>query len=162
MKKFVCILLAIGVLIMISSCSEEKGELYCNAQKYLTEEALEKNYTKGAQSSSGYRYDDVPETIDVVIDSKEVFDEYFSSFPEEVDFSEKIVILRFFTCCTMGRIYYLDKVKLKGDKLEISVYNNHKRGLADVSAPCQRCLAVIMDKCVFSNFEFKVITKEKL
>ena len=156
MKKIVTTFLA-GIfslaLFIPAGCGNYNAEIYDNAQTFLTEEYSQKNEIRIYYDQQD---ENLPETITKVVADKATFDKAFESFPQEVDFDKKVVILYFYRDIYWGRSCRIKYMKEQDGKLEISV-NQKTEGCffrKDGTPPKKRCLAIVMDKTEIDTVDF--------
>ena len=159
-------ILILGVLLIMAfsfgACGNKipyNAKIFYNAQALMNEEYLETNMTLGAHKQ-GSQVEDTssPETRTHIIRDKNGFDLAFSEFSQEVDFSEKMILVHFFTSSYPTSPYKLGKVNLDGDTLYVEFKlnkSNSRPGRPDASIPQQTCIAVLMDKLEISTAIFK-------
>ncbi|MBP5308346.1 MAG: hypothetical protein J6Z34_04330 [Clostridia bacterium] len=154
MKKIVTTFLA-GIfslaLFIPAGCGNYNAEIYDNAQIYLKEEYAEENNPRNKNPEG------LNDTVTKIINDYASFNNAFESFPENIDFDNKIVVLYFFTDIYAKRNCKINSIKLRGGDLKILI--NHKRAVScarvkDASSPTLRCLAVIMDKIEIDTVDF--------
>ncbi|MCL2676235.1 MAG: hypothetical protein FWE84_06650, partial [Firmicutes bacterium] len=116
-----------GVLLIMAfslgACGNQipyNAKIFYNAQALMNEEYLEANMTwdvsiQGEQVLGA----NLPPTRTHIITNKNSFDLAFSEFPQEIDLSEKMILVYFFTSSYPISPYKLEKVNLDGDTLHI-------------------------------------------
>ena len=136
---------------------ECNAELYYNAQAWMKAEYLESNMTLGAHV--GIEEDtNLPQTRTDIIKEKSVFNSAFNWFPNEVDFSKKMIIIHFFTSSYPDGPYKLKKVIVDGDTLSIE-FKLNKAGsssVPDATKPQQTAIVVLMDKVDVITTDFNI------
>lgn len=147
-------ILAIGVLIIMSlatitACGVNKynAEMHYNAQAIMNADYIEANMTLGAYVGM-VEDTSSPATRTHIIRDKDSFDLAFSEFPQEVDFSERMVLVYFFTSSYPTSPYKLGKVSLSGSELSIE-FKLNKSGSSsspDAAKPQLTCIVVLIDK----------------
>ena len=157
-------ILILGVLIVmafsLAACGGNKynAVMYDDAGKWMHEEFLTENLTRGAF------YEDVllddnsyPKSIPHLIKNKEEFDSVFAEFPSEIDFKQSMICIYIFTCNYMGRPYEIRKIGKDNQILKIDVNFVRIKGCAArgyATKPARRCLVVKMDKQDITAVEF--------
>ena len=142
----VALIMCIGVF---TACGGNKynAELHYNAQAIMNADYIEANMTLGAYVGM---VEDIssPATRTHIIRDKNSFDLAFSEFPQEVDFSERMVLVCFFTSSYPTSPYKLSKITLSGSELNIE-FKLNKNGsplTPDAGLPQQTCIVVLIDK----------------
>ena len=131
------------------------AEIYDNAQTFLTEEYSQKNEIRIYYNQQD---ENLPETVTKVVADKATFDKAFESFPQEVDFDKKVVILYFYRDIYWSRSCHVKSIENHDGKIEITV-NQKKEGCffkKDGAPPIKRCLAVVMDKTEINTVDFVI------
>ena len=154
----VAIIMALGLFAGCGNNIPYNAKIFYTAQALMNEEYLEANMTLGAYKQ-GSQVEDTssPEIRTHTIGDKNSFDVAFSEFPQEVDFSEKMILVHFFTSSYPTSPYKLEKVNLDGNTLHIE-FKLNKSGspsVPDAGLPRQTCIVVLMDKLDISTTVFK-------
>ena len=160
-KKILLLGVAIIMAFSLGACGNNipyNAKIFYNAQALMNEEYLETNMTLGAHKQ-GSQVEDTssPEMRTQIIRDKNDFDLAFSEFPQEVDFSEKMILVHFFTSSYPTSPYKLEKANLDGDTLHVE-FKLNKSGSAsvpDAGLPRQTCIVVLMNKLDISTAVFK-------
>lgn len=138
--------------------------LYDDAILWMKDEYVYANRTSPLPDA-----DDCPSEITNIITNQEDFVKAFNQFPEEINFDEQMLVLRFYTADNIfssdkKRFYYyeLSNISVTENKLIIDVYK-YKTALAvsgifapDASMPTQECLAFLMPKIQVEQTELNI------
>lgn len=162
MRKVISILFLITVILFSFGCANEavlpyNATIFDKAENFMKEDYLADNNTHYPGATDG-----LPESICKTVESDGEFKNAFASFPEEIDFTKDILVVYFFT-----DIYYGFGCKLQtvtNDNGEIVINIIHQMAKKEIngarppstSAPTQRCLAVKLTDCVYSDIVVKL------
>lgn len=153
-------------LTFVCGCNKYNAVLYSHAEKWISEDFLEKNRVKAYYPNKDYiegesdpweeiLYDkESPDSRTFVITNQYEFAKIFTKYDSTVDFNRQIVILYIFGDVYPARDYFFNKLTLKEQSLKIYYRLENRKG-DDATMPYQRCLMVKLDKLdiVAVNFE---------
>ena len=160
MKKIIMVVMAMIMSIcLLCGCQKipYNAELYDNAQNLMKSEYLQENITQGAKIDEQYADNTYPKSISCIISTQSEYEKNFSNSSLQVDFSNKMLFVYFFTCNYMGRKYKITKISINKQALTIYIGSIQKKEFSgDATNPEQRCFVVITDKMEVNSVTFIV------
>lgn len=179
MKRFVelriCLTIVLTCYIIfgmfaLTACGKLpfNAEWYCKADDWVSEDFMRNNKINAYYPNENYiegesdpnekylQFKDMPSFRTFVITEREKFKEIFTNYPNEVDFSSRVVILYIFGNI-YPREYYLDDIILDGEVLKV-YYGMEKSNVSDAMMPCPRCFMLITDKTEFKEVVFEEVS----
>lgn len=157
--------LIISLFALVGCSGKYNAVLYSHADKLVSEEFLKENRVKAYYRNENYVegvsdwkdrniYEaDAPEELIFIITDKDEFEKIFVKYDLTVDFEKEIVILYIFPDIYPGRDYYLKKIDLNEQSLDIYFKLQKIKG-KDATMPYQRCFMVKLDKVEFKEVNF--------
>lgn len=171
--KFISFI-SLGLVLIIILCllggwsnnNKYNAVLYSDATEWIDETFLKdnrvkayypnENYIDGQDNPNDkYIYDTNSPSSRVFIVSDEVeYSSIFSNSPLDVDFEYEMVILYIFPDVNPNREYKLKKIEVN-DKILTVKTNLGRRSVDDATMPCQRCIAIKLNKVEINEVKFE-------
>lgn len=168
MKKILCFLSVIlFASFFLCACQDTSdsllpefpysAKLFDKAENLLKEEFLVENETHYPS-----REDGLPDSRCQIINNDDEFSCTIATFPEELNFSQDMLVIYLFTDIYYGFECKLYEIIENEEKLSIVIKhemaeNNAGLDIPSTSMPIQRCLIVKLSNCSFDNVEIKLI-----
>lgn len=149
----------IFMLFFLVACDNKNmynASIYDDSGKWMNEKFLEDNLTRGVYYNGRYLDDDsYPNNINHLITNEEEFEEVFTEFPLEIDFTKSMICIYVFTS-NDKRTYEISNISLDNQILKIEVKSIKPRPgkIGDGVPSWQRCLVVKINKLDISSVEF--------
>ena len=157
--------LIISLFALVGCSGKYNAVLYSHAEKWVSEEFLKENRVRAYYHNEDYVEDesdwkdrdiyeaDAPGELIFIITDKDEFEKIFVKYDSTVDFEKEIVILYIFPDVYPGRDYYLKKIDLNEQSLDI-YFKLEKRNVKDATMPYQRCFMLKLKKVEFEEVNF--------
>ena len=160
MKRAVCVLGAVLVILGLTSCANKYGAvIYDNAREWIKEEFAENNrvweYYEGEEQFTG----SYPSSRSFLVKDEQRFKEIFVEEPQglEVNFENEMLAVYTFRAIYI-RNMKIDSVKVESDTVGVYLeYAKAKVGVGDAVAPYQRWVVVKMDKLDVSELDMGIL-----
>ncbi len=160
MKRAVCVLGAVLVILGLTSCGNRYGAvIYDNAREWIKEEFAENNRVWAYYEGEKTITDDYPSSRSFLVKDEQQFKEMFVEEPQglEVNFENEMLAVYTFNSIYI-RNMGISSVKVEDDTVGVYLeYAKAKDGVGDAVAPYQRWVVVKMAKLDVSELDMDIL-----